>query len=138
MSDRKKKQKWILKRHKVIIEMARLVMKPYCRLVYGLKFPKNKDLIREQSLVLLNHVTPMDQFFVGLCFRDPLYYLATEDIFSNGWLGKLIKWAVNPIPIKKQTTDVKAVMNCIRVVREGAASVSPPRATVLMTGGWCM
>lgn len=122
----KKKQKWILKRHKVIIELARLVMRPYCRLVYGIKIPKNKDLITEQSLVLLNHVTPMDQFFVGLHFRDPLYYLATEDIFSNGWLSKLIKWAVNPIPIKKQTTDVKAVMNCIRVVREGGSICIAP------------
>ena len=123
---KKKKQKWILKRHKVVIEIARLIMRPYCRLIYGLKFPKNKDLIREQSLVLLNHVTPMDQFFVGLYFRDPLYYMATEDIFSNGWLSKLIKWAVNPVPIKKQTTDIKAVMNCIRIVREGGSICIAP------------
>ena len=126
MAEKKKKQKWILKRHKVVIELARLVMRPYCRLVYGLKFPKAKDLIREPSLVLLNHVTPMDQFFVGLYFRDPLYYMATEDIFSNGWLSSLIKWAVNPIPIKKQTTDIKAVMNCIRVVREGGSICIAP------------
>ena len=126
MAEKKKKQKWILKRHKVVIEIARFIMKPYCRLVYGLKFPKRKDLIREQSLVLLNHVTPMDQFFVGLHFRDPLYYMATEDIFSNGWLSKLIKWAVNPIPIKKQTTDVKAVMNCIRVARDGGSICIAP------------
>lgn len=126
MAEKKKKQKWILKRHKVVIEIARFVMKPYCRIVYGLKSPKAKDLIREPSLVLLNHVTPMDQFFVGLYFRDPLYYMATEDIFSNGWLSKLIKWAVNPIPIKKQTTDIKAVMNCIRVVREGGSICIAP------------
>ncbi len=126
MAEKKKKQKWILKRHKVVIEIARVVMRPYCRLVYGVKFPKSKDLIREQSLVLLNHVTPMDQFFVGLHFRDPLYYLATEDIFSNGWLSKLIQWAVNPIPIKKQVTDIKAVMNCIRVVREGGSICIAP------------
>lgn len=134
MAEKKKKQKWILKRHKVVIEIARFIMKPYCRLVYGLKFPKGKDLIREQSLVLLNHVTPMDQFFVGLHFRDPLYYMATEDIFSNGWLSKLIKWAVNPIPIKKQTTDIKAVMNCIRVVREGGSICIAPEGNRTYNG----
>lgn len=134
MAEKKKKQKWILKRHKVIIELARLVMRPYCRLVYGIQIPKSKDLIREQCLVLLNHVTPMDQFFVGLSFRDPLYYMATEDIFSNGWLSKLIKWAVNPIPIKKQTTDIKAVMNCIRVAREGGSICIAPEGNRTYNG----
>ncbi len=130
----KKKKPWRRRRHKVIIEIARVIMGPYLRLRYGVKPPKRKDLIKEQSLILLNHQTPMDQFFVGLWFRDPVYYLATEDIFSNGWVSSLIRWAVAPIPIKKQATDPKAVMQCIRVVREGGSLCIAPEGNRTYSG----
>ena len=130
----KKKKKWILKRHKIITAILRHPVKWYCQLRYGIRFPKHKDLIREQSLILLNHQTPFDQFFVGLFFRDPVYYMATEDIFSNGWLSKLIVFLVAPIPIKKQTTDVQAVMNCIKVVREGGSIAIAPEGNRTYSG----
>lgn len=134
MEKKKKKEPWIRKRHKVVTEIARGVMLLYCRLRYGVKLPKAKDLIREQSLILLNHQTPFDQFFVGMFFRDPVYYMATEDIFSNGFVSKLIKFAVAPIPIKKQTTDVQAVMNCIKVVREGGSIAIAPEGNRTYSG----
>ena len=130
----KTRKPWVLKRHKVVIEIVRPFMKLYCRIVYGLRVPKARDLIRQQSLILLNHVTPFDQFFVGMHFRDPIYYMATEDIFSNGWVSRLIKWLVNPIPIKKQTTDIKAVMNCIRVVKEGGSICIAPEGNRSYSG----
>jgi hypothetical protein len=52
--------------------------------------------------------------------------MATEDIFSLGWVSDIIRWAVEPIPIRKQTTDPRAVMNCIRVAREGGTIALAP------------
>ena len=134
MEKKKKKQPWIRPRHKVITELARGIMSLYCRLRYGVRIPRRKELIREQSLILLNHQTPYDQFFVGMQFRNPVYYMATEDIFSNGFVSKLIKFAVAPIPIKKQTTDVQAVMNCIKVVREGGSIAIAPEGNRTYSG----
>lgn len=134
MEKNKKKKPWIRKRHKIVTEIARVVLVPYCRLRYGVRLPKSKDLIREQSLILLNHQTPFDQFFVGMFFRDPVYYMATEDIFSNGFISKVIKFVVAPIPIKKQTTDVQAVMNCIKVVREGGSIAIAPEGNRTYSG----
>ena len=114
-----KKKPWTRTRHKIITAVLRYPVGWYCRLRYGLRYPRHRDLIDRQSLILLNHQTPFDQFFVGLFFKNPVYYMATEDIFSNGWVSKLIKFLVAPIPIRKQTTDIQAVMNCIKVVREG-------------------
>ena len=123
---KQKKKKWTLPRHKVITAILRYPVVWYCRLRYGVHIPRRAEQIRQQSLILLNHQTPFDQFFVGMHFRDPVYYMATEDIFSNGWVSKLIKFLVAPIPIKKQTTDVQAVMNCIKVVREGGSIAIAP------------
>jgi DNA-directed RNA polymerase subunit RPC12/RpoP len=74
----------------------------------------------------MNHQTGFDQFFVGMTFRQPVYYVATEDIFSLGWLSDLLRWLVAPIPIKKQTTDIQAVKNCIKVAREGGSICIAP------------
>ena len=130
----KDKKNWLLPRHKVITAVLRWPVALYVRLRYGMAIPKKKDWITQQSLILLNHQTPFDQFFVGLFFKDPVYYMATEDIFSNGWVSKLIKFLVNPIPIKKQTTDIKAVMNCIKVVREGGNIAIAPEGNRTYSG----
>ena len=86
------------------------------------------------DLVLYNHQTAFDQFFVGMSFRGPIYYMATEDIFSLGWLSKLLRWAVAPIPIRKQTTDITAVMNCIKVAREGGSLCIAPEGNRTYSG----
>ena len=61
-----------------------------------------------------------------MSFHQPVYYVATEDIFSLGWVSRLIRWLVEPIPIKKQTTDIQAVKNCIKVAREGGSICMAP------------
>ena len=129
-----KKKNWTLPRHKVITAVLRYPLSLYCALVYGLKIPRKKDQIRQQSLILLNHQTPFDQFFVGMYCSKPVYYMATEDIFSNGWISKLIQWLVAPIPIKKQTTDIKAVMNCIKVAKEGGSIAIAPEGNRTYSG----
>jgi 1-acyl-sn-glycerol-3-phosphate acyltransferase len=82
----------------------------------------------------LNHQTAFDQFFVGLAFKQPVYYLASEDIFSIGFASKLIKYLVEPIPIKKQTTDIRAVLNCIKVSREGGTIAIAPEGNRTYSG----
>ena len=131
---KQKKKNWTLPRHKVITALLRYPLSLYCRLMYGLRIPRKDQMIRQQSLILLNHQTPFDQFFVGMYCPKPVYYMATEDIFSNGWVSKLIKWLVAPIPIKKQTTDIKAVMNCIKVAKEGGNICIAPEGNRTYSG----
>jgi len=134
MVQKKKRKKWMKTRHKVITELARVVMTPYLRLKFGVKVEKFADQQNRPYLVVLNHQTVFDQFFVGMSFRGPIYYVATEDIFSNGWVSKLIKYVIAPIPIKKQTTDVQAVMNCARIAREGGTIAVAPEGNRTYSG----
>lgn len=128
-----KKKGWTRYRHKAIRNVAYLVLKPYCVLKYGITVDKFSDEDR-QYLILYNHQTVFDQFFVGMAFKNVIYYLATEDIFSNGFVSSLIRYLVAPIPIKKQTTDVRAVMNCIRVAREGGTIALAPEGNRTYSG----
>jgi 1-acyl-sn-glycerol-3-phosphate acyltransferase len=66
--------------------------------------------------------------------KGNIYYLATEDIFSLGWVSDLIRWLIAPIPIKKQTADVRAVMTCLRVAREGGSIAIAPEGNRTYSG----
>ncbi len=132
--NKKKKSRWVRPRHKFFRDFFNITLGTYSRIRYNIKIdrlPKDK---RGQYLVLYNHQTAFDQFFVGMSFRDPIYYLATEDIFSNGFSSKLIKYLVAPISIKKQTTDVSAIMNCLRVIREGGTIAIAPEGNRTYSG----
>lgn len=129
-----KKNQWIKKRHFIVRNAAYKVIAPYTRWKYGVVADKFEAQGERAYLILYNHQTPFDQFFVGMSFRNPIYYLATEDIFSKGWISSLLRWAIAPIPIKKQTMDIKAVKNCIRVAREGGTIAIAPEGNRTYSG----
>ncbi len=129
-----KKKKWIKLRHLIVRNIAFAVLYPYSKWKYGITVERFKEQGDRAYLILMNHQTPFDQFFAGMSFKGAVYYLATEDIFSNGWVSSLIRWLVAPIPIKKQTTDVSAVMNCIRVAKEGGTIAIAPEGNRTYSG----
>ncbi len=132
--DKSKKKKWIKFRHKVVRNLAYAVIYPYSRVKYGITIEKNKDTAHSQYLILMNHQTAFDQFFLGMAFKQIVYYVASEDIFSNGFVSKLITYLVAPIPIKKQTTDVHAILNCMRVAKEGGSIAIAPEGNRTYAG----
>ena len=130
----KQKKKWLRFRHKVVRSILSVTLAPYSRIRYNIKVDRFKEQEDRPYLILLNHQTAFDQFFVGMAFNRPVYYLASEDIFSNGWVSSLIKYLVAPIPIRKQTTDVKAIMACIRVAKEGGTIAIAPEGNRTYSG----
>lgn len=131
---RKKKEKWLKFRHKVVRALLWVFIKPLAVAMYGIKIEKFKEEGNRPYLILYNHQTAFDQFFVGLAFKRPVYYVASEDIFSNGFVSALIRYLVEPIPIKKQTTDVAAVINCIKVAKEGGTLAIAPEGNRTYSG----
>ena len=134
MNRKKKVDTWMKPRHKIVTMLAKCVIKPYTIWKYGLHIEKFKNQGKRPYLILANHQTPFDQFFVALTFKGPIYYLATEDIFSLGFLSTLLKWAVGPIPIRKQATDIIAVKNCIKVAKEGGTIAIFPEGNRTYSG----
>lgn len=129
-----KKKPWLRFRHRVVRNLAAMILGPYSRLAYGIKVRRFKEQGNQQYLIVMNHQTAFDQFFVGLAFKGPVYYIASEDLFSNGWVSALIRYVVAPIPIKKQTTDPVAVKNCLRVAKEGGTIALAPEGNRTFDG----
>ena len=113
---------WSKKRHKFIIGLLRPIMKLYFYLKYNLSLSyKNNPIQPEGSFVVVsNHVTALDPFIMGSMFKRHIYYMASIDIFEHFFVGKLIRFLVNPIPKEKnKKNDIKSIKTCLKIVNEG-------------------
>jgi 1-acyl-sn-glycerol-3-phosphate acyltransferase len=134
MEGAQKKKPWMRRHHRVVRDIAYLVLHRYTVRRYGIDIEKFSAQGERAYLILMNHQTAFDQFFVGMTFEGPVYYVASEDLFSNGFISTLLRWAVAPIPIKKQTSDISAVKNCIRVAKEGGTIAIAPEGNRTYSG----
>ena len=129
-----KQETWMKTRHRVITALLRKPFSLFVSWRYGITVTPFKEQGDRQYLILMNHQTAFDQFFIAMAFKGPVYYLASEDLFNKGWVSVLLKWAVNPIPIKKQTTDPRAVRNCLKVIKEGGTLALAPEGNRTYSG----
>ena len=130
----KKKRKWLKFRHRVVRQVGVMFLWPWAKCLLGADVKPFREQGGRNWLVLANHQTPYDQFFIGMSFRTPVYYLASEDIFEKKWVSAVIRWGVEPIPIVKNTTDLRAFRNCMQVAREGGTIAVFPEGNRTYSG----
>ena len=130
-----KQQRWCLERHRRVRKIFAFPIWALTHLRYPVKIEKAPD--DSQALILFNHQTALDQFLVGLAFSQPVYYVASEDLFSIGPLARAMEYLVAPIPIKKQSTDIRAVKTCLRVAKEGGSIAIAPEGNRTYSGRPC-
>ena len=130
-----KQQRWCLERHRRVRKIFAFPIWALTHLRYPVKIEKAP--YDSQALILFNHQTALDQFLVGLAFPQPVYYVASEDLFSIGPLARAMEYLVAPIPIKKQSTDIRAVKTCLRVAREGGSIAIAPEGNRTYSGRPC-
>ena len=91
---------WSKKRHSIITAIISPFLKAYFRFKFNYKVKKEK-LPDEGAIILSNHSTFWDPFFISVKFNKPIYYMCSIHMFQNKFLGKLIKFLVAPIPKEK-------------------------------------
>ncbi len=128
----KKKKKWIRPYHNAVIKVVFPPLGLYTKLHYHIKVEKCRD--KRPLLILFNHQTAFDQFFVTMSFYRSIYYVASEDLFSKGFVSDIIRTLVAPIPITKNTTDLRAVMTCMQVAKEGGTIALAPEGNRTFSG----
>lgn len=137
MKKKTQKKKWTSRRHKFSRDLVTPFLTLFGWLIYGAKVTRFPEGKKRQFLILYNHQTDYDQFFIGLAFPGAVYYVASEDLFSNGLISKMLRFAVAPIPIKKSTTDLRAIINCLKVANEGGTIAMAPEGNRTYSGRTC-
>ncbi len=110
----------------------RVIFKAYTKCRYN--YTAEKSDIKGPCIILCNHTTTLDPFFVSLSFKMPLYFFASDDIFNIRGISPIIRYLVAPIPKSKSKADMNAVRISLKVLKEGGAVAIFPEGNRTLSG----
>ena len=108
----------VKRRHRIFASTLKPFFKLYIKLRY--KFSCDKPIsMPEGSVILSNHTTTLDPVMISCLFKQHIYFMASKDIFNHRFIGKFLRFWVNPIPKEKgKKNDFNAIKSCIKVAKE--------------------
>ena len=130
---KKKKSTWIKPRHTVIVKILYWPFYLFVKFRYHIAMERIKKQ-ETPCLILYNHQTLFDQFIVSFLMPKHVYHVASEDLFSNGFISKLLAWAVAPIPFRKSASDISGIKSCVKVAKEGGNIAMAPEGNRTYSG----
>jgi len=84
---------------------------------------------RGPVLIVASHQSYLDPLLVGMCTANrPIFHLARDTLFRNRVFGRAIG-ALQALPVQRGTGDLKAMRQCIDVLKQGAPLLVFPEGT---------
>lgn len=115
---KKKSEKWVKFRHKVILAILRYPVQLAFFLLFGFRPNKVKFKKDENAFIISNHQSDYDPIFISLSLNKPIYYVGTDTLFNKSFVSKLLRYAFAPIPKKKAISDPKCIKSMFKVAKE--------------------
>ena len=109
---------------------VRTVVAPILRLVWRLEVVGAENMPAGPAIVVANHDSLSDPFFLGAALERPLHFLAKRELWANRVVGRLLD-GLGGIPVERRRGDLTAVAALVRVLERGDAVAIFPQGTVL-------
>jgi len=129
-----KKRKYVKFRHKLVYFLIRPFFRLYLKWKYNFTPIRYRPKVKGPHLILANHALNLDPFFLAGSFRTPIYYVASEVIFSIKFASKVIRFLVAPIPKSKSRSDLGTTKQILSIVKEGGWIGVYPEGNATTTG----
>ena len=111
-------------------ELVRVVLTPVLRGVWRLRAEGVERIPAGPVIVVANHDSLSDPFFLGASIDRPLRFLTKSELWSNRIVGRVLD-ALGAIPVERRRGDVAAVAAVARALEAGDAVAIFPQGTVL-------
>jgi 1-acyl-sn-glycerol-3-phosphate acyltransferase len=108
----------------------RAVAGPILRLVWRLDVVGAENVPAGPVIVVANHDSLSDPFFLGAAVERPLHFLAKRELWANRLVGSVLD-ALGGIPVERRRGDLTAVAALVGVLERGEAVAIFPQGTVL-------
>ena len=110
----------LLRRHRWLWKHVMPRLRFFLRLRYGPFDFEPAPELEGGYIVLPNHTSGGDQFFVAFSFlKKHMYYVASEHAFRKKLLGAIMRYATGPISRVKGTVAASTVLSILRYLRQG-------------------
>lgn len=107
----------------------RVVLAPLIRAIWSAR-DEGPALPAGPLVVVSNHDSLADPFFLGAAVDRPLRFLAKQELWANRIVGGILD-ALGGIPVRRGRGDLDAMAAAVEALREGAAVAIFPQGTVL-------
>lgn len=125
---------WIKKRH---YRVKTLLVKIFRKTLKKKNIEFETYDLKGPCVILCNHQTSLDQFILSAVVNDPLYLMATEDLFSNGFISRVLEYLVAPISKTKSLPDLSSVKKCMNIIKENGMIGIFPEGNRTYNGHLC-
>ena len=101
------------------------LLRPILRLYFTLRYNVHITPYRPKSesngpyLIISNHNSNLDMFFVAFCLDFPIFFVASDHLFRKGLISKAINYLVSPIPKLKASSDIQTIRSMMAYLKEG-------------------
>lgn len=103
---------------------------PVIRAVWRLEVDGARHVPAGPVIVVANHDSLSDPFFLGAAFERPLRFLAKRELWRNRAVGRVLD-GLGGISVDRRRGDVGAVAAAAKALGRGAAVAIFPQGTVL-------
>jgi len=98
--------------------------------IYGVDKQKYRKKLRGGALILANHTSYSDPFYVGRTFwYRRMYFMAADVVLKNRFIGILLK-GMGCISINRESYDIQAIKKFISCAKEGQTIAIFPQGSV--------
>ncbi len=109
----------VYKRHQIFVSVANVLVAPFIRIKTGFRRRRVNIKKHEPFLVVSNHVSAFDPILVTGTLNRQVYYLASELIFSKGFISRVLEYTFAPIPKVKGQSDMASIRTMMQIIKEG-------------------
>ncbi len=85
-------------------------------------------------IVYSNHISLLDPIVVGCFTRRPIRFMAKEELFRNRLFGFVLFRLLGAFPVNRGKSDIAAIKNAIRLLKNGEVLGMFPEGTRSRTG----
>lgn len=111
-----------------MFHFLQILCTPFIRPFFPTKFIGKKNLPKGACIIASNHTSNMDAVNLAIHTWEKKYYLAKKELFKGRFVSWFIK-KIGGIKIDRQTNDVNAIKESLRVLKNGKKLVIFPEGT---------
>lgn len=111
-------KKYVKLRHRFFFALARPIARILARKLY-FKTKAVKLDKKQNYFILSNHQSYLDPALMALTIKRPIYFLASDALYSEKWYLRLLFYCFGPIKKRKGFADVGCIRRMCKIAREG-------------------
>lgn len=112
-----------------LYHILKVIIVPLIKLYHRIEvYGKDRFDPKRHYLVVGNHISHLDPFYIAAFYPHPLHFMAKKELFNS----KILKWLLEHLgafPVNRQAADVGAIKTSLRILKSGKSMGIFPEGT---------